>query len=533
MGYLQGKPNGILYIGNVKWSNDYKHTMLFKNQQARNTFFLSNFTKIKNNVIFYNQNGYIDIKGNIEFIEQYNYCFFVNDSDISNTPYCCFINDYEYIAPQTTRLHIELDVFQMYVYSITFFKCEILRGHVSDDSIGKWNAPEPIGYEKDVFNLISEGSTDWSITWALETTAIPKNTLNLGFEYGGFSPGTNNATGSYFYALGDGKNETPALHDILQDFLQGELINRSHIDDVVGLTAIPLWAWRIALDNGIISGDYTDTYLLYKSNPLLTRMENINYNPKQLASGYVPKNNKLFTSLAKELLIHNKNGLNIPLLPELFNDDVQNGITQPFLVFRMKPLNSNSIKGSILNYQNNKSEFEIPYNATLQTGMNVNTGVQGALNRLKGVLNIAGNVGLASVAPTPLTIGGATASVFTEVSNAFGGQGKQFGNCSDITSISPEFITPQVWDISPTFDKCKIIDDYLTLYGYAINQIDNVNKWLNTRKIFNYIQTNNINLSVQAPTNYENKLKDIFNNGVTLWHSYNDFGNYEADNTII
>ena len=55
MSYLSNptSPNGKLYVGNVKWSNDYKHVMLFASASARNSFFTTNLTKIKENVIYY------------------------------------------------------------------------------------------------------------------------------------------------------------------------------------------------------------------------------------------------------------------------------------------------------------------------------------------------------------------------------------------------------------------------------------------------------------------------------------------------
>lgn len=112
MSYKSGSPNGTLYAGNVKWSNDYKHVMLFSSQSVRNDFMVSQLSKLKNNVIYYNPNRYIDVAGKLQNAESYNYVFYTNDSDISNTKYCCFVTNYEYIAPDTTRLYIELDVFQ-------------------------------------------------------------------------------------------------------------------------------------------------------------------------------------------------------------------------------------------------------------------------------------------------------------------------------------------------------------------------------------------------------------------------------------
>lgn len=124
MSYLNGNPNGKLYVGAVKWSNDYTHVMLFSGKTARNTFMTNHLSIISNEIMFINPNGYIDVKGEIADVENLNYCYYTNDSDISNTPYCCFITNFEYITPKTTRLFIELDVFQMYHYD------KIGRAHV-------------------------------------------------------------------------------------------------------------------------------------------------------------------------------------------------------------------------------------------------------------------------------------------------------------------------------------------------------------------------------------------------------------------
>ena len=61
MSYANGNPNGKLYVGNVKWSNDYKNVMLFDTRIKRNEFLESHLTLLKENVIFINPNRYVDI----------------------------------------------------------------------------------------------------------------------------------------------------------------------------------------------------------------------------------------------------------------------------------------------------------------------------------------------------------------------------------------------------------------------------------------------------------------------------------------
>ena len=76
MAYLQGKPNGKLWVGNVKWSSDYKHIMLFNSESARNTFFKEHLKLIETDRVYFEHNGQIKIDGDINNIEHCNYCVF-------------------------------------------------------------------------------------------------------------------------------------------------------------------------------------------------------------------------------------------------------------------------------------------------------------------------------------------------------------------------------------------------------------------------------------------------------------------------
>lgn len=56
------------------------------------------------------------------------------------------MTNYEYIAPDTTRLYIELDVFQMIIYSTSFYQSYIERAIISKsaDNANINYSPEPI-----------------------------------------------------------------------------------------------------------------------------------------------------------------------------------------------------------------------------------------------------------------------------------------------------------------------------------------------------------------------------------------------------
>lgn len=72
------------------------------------------------------------------------------------------------------------------------------------------------------------------------------------------------------------------------------------------------------------------------------------------------------------------------------------------------------------------------------------------------------------------------------------------------------------------------VDDYFTRYGYLINEVKK--PLLHNRKNFDYIQTADIDLVGAVPTEDLEELCSIFNNGVTLWHNPETFGDYNVDN---
>lgn len=74
------------------------------------------------------------------------------------------------------------------------------------------------------------------------------------------------------------------------------------------------------------------------------------------------------------------------------------------------------------------------------------------------------------------------------------------------------------------------------MYGYKQNKVLPIFNMTRSRYYFNYIKTIGCNITGDIPRKYLNKLKSIFDNGVTLWHAdrdiiiqeYNNGDNYEV-----
>lgn len=120
---------------NVPWNSDYRDVVRFANQGALDTYLL-------------NQNGGITsigrtyakatqpVKLSLPFdaVYRYNYLRVYNPAqpvpgDTARAFYY-FITDVQYIAPMTTQVTVQLDVFQTFGYDVTFGNCYIERGHI-------------------------------------------------------------------------------------------------------------------------------------------------------------------------------------------------------------------------------------------------------------------------------------------------------------------------------------------------------------------------------------------------------------------
>lgn len=75
----------------------------------------------------------------------------------------------------------------------------------------------------------------------------------------------------------------------------------------------------------------------------------------------------------------------------------------------------------------------------------------------------------------------------------------------------------------------QIIDEYFDMYGYATNRVKVPN--INNRPNWNYVKTIGCNMTGENISQEDiQTLKNMFDNGITLWHNTNNFLNYSANN---
>ena len=528
--------NGVLYIGSVPWGSDYKNVWLASTRKAHYDYFVRKLKRIEAHIVFAHPNAYIDVKGDIGSLNTVNYLMFSNSTDIEESNlYHCFVNSYEYLSPQTTRLYIELDVFQQYIWDTTFNECYIERAHISksDDYVGANLESEPVSavpsVTRNINNVFSED--DWQPQWVLHTTSY-FNSGTKKYEYGGLSE--YNTFGEYGKYIDSKSDLTNLLEDygrksmddviddvsidwkkILNAFLSGGTSSagmtaitsatsiaelQDHRDELIGMYAIPKWARE--------STPWATNNRITKSSPLSLR--------NNLACGYTPRNKKLLSSVYKAYILYSRNGTILSFKPEVFKKT-------PSCICSCIPMGTSKVNIYISNYDDMRNSYKsIPYSCERRIGYDSNTGLNKTLNVLNAVTAMANSTKSGNF------IGSFLPGI--NAIDAMGEQGTTVGSNGELIDIVDGQSALRWADVSPTYNECVHIDKYFDMYGYSQNTIGNPLSNMRTRSEWNYVKTKDISLSVGAPEEFINKLKEIFNNGVRVWHNINHFGDYNYPN---
>lgn len=576
-------PQSEIRLFNVPWQPNDNNWLLWDDNSSQDAGFTAYFNSQLNKYSGTNYNiikeGVIKIDCNSYKINKFNYMMFKNpDIDSARTWWYAFIDRIEWLSYNTCAVHYHLDAWQCYQHSITFKKCFIERAHVPrtatvndwlPDVAGNYLAPEPISVSPQVEREISDFSStggdnpetlDWTPTWVLHSTSKYENGKykysgdgsgqTLTAEYGRFvssvsdvqsvianygrkSPeeiandvgatSGNETFSDWCEAIFSGQ----ALQDVIDSVRATTSIAdlQDHRNELIGLYAIPSWV------KGSSSG--------WASNSIVHKNINISLNPDTLAvrkeiqgvmTAYEPKNKKMLTSLCKGYALYTRNGFKLPLKPELFTSD------NPIIGLYGHQLGTDSYLIHIGSYRNSTDAWHrLNYSCQSRIGYDANTGLDKTLNQLSTAIGAIGTV--AGVAENSATgnwqgvISGAGNAVNNSrnMIDALGQRGVNTGSSGNLLSITGNRPIPTLVDVSPNWAECEYIDDYLSVYGYSIEEIKTVN--ITSRSSWNYMKVSKLNAQINAPDEYASVIKNAFESGVHIWHtSIANVGNFGLSN---
>ena len=133
--FTKWAPNTKITLTNVPWNNDYRDVWRPDTQADLDNYIdevAESVDITQTSLAKFGQKVRVGIPFNTA--AKYNYLRASNplspiDGDVQRN-YYYFVTGYEYVNPSTTVLNLQLDVWQTYIYDVTFGQCYIERGHL-------------------------------------------------------------------------------------------------------------------------------------------------------------------------------------------------------------------------------------------------------------------------------------------------------------------------------------------------------------------------------------------------------------------
>lgn len=488
--------------------------LTFNNIESQTNYFLSLPSINVDNFTYQRKDYTIRYGACIDDIITFNYVMYQNDV-YSDKWFYAYITDMKWINDKMTEITIKTDVFQTWQFDMEFKTSFIEREHVNNDAIGLHTVPENVETGDYIVDDIY-GDTHLTelaivVAYSEKLDVTITNNRNL---YGGI------LSGLYYRAF----NNTTAGINALNTFINS-YDEAGKSDAIISIFMLPKTLCGIVdgtVDVPITSSTEPYTYTLSYEKP--TSLDS-----------YTPKNKKLLTYPYQYALVSNNCGGSNIYKYELFsgnniNFEVSASVT-PSGSIRLVPQNYKNVwqdetesltggKYPICNWNS-----DVYTNWLTQNGVNIGLGIAGSV--------LSTGVGIATLNPV------ATASGVLGIASSIGqvyehslipDAIKGNVNNGDVVSGAERntFIT---YKMCIKNEYAKIIDDFFSMYGYKVNSVKIPN--LTGRKNWNYVKTIGATIHGYFPDNDLKELKQMFDNGVTLWHNPNTFLDYSQSNNII
>lgn len=468
---------------------------------------------------------------------RYNYVSYKNEA-YANKTFFAYVKNMRYVNDGMTEIEIETDPYQTWQFDLIYRRCFVEREHVSNDSVGLHTIPENLELGEYILaqdpismswsGTHGTGSHDWGLCVAITgSQGRSVNNMYTGLSY-------------RFFKYISGEGEAWALLNL---YISDEL---SGMDDIIQA----IFPYPVDMLDSYI--DWTQTigstgfhYGFLKNNSWKTDAFDCGlYNPEFVSRNgtadnpYNPINNKLKIYPYRYLMVTNNNGGNIIYRFEDFTNNNPSfqlyGALVPGLSILSVPCN---YKGTQYNYSESLVGAKVPLaswssdmytNWLVQNGVNENLASTTSYEDAKMNYNIGQVPLIGGLASKYLGIVNSMAEVWQHKVVPYGSRGNLNGG--DI-NFSLSNIDYKAYNFTIKREYAQIIDRYFNMYGYKVNNVKVPE--IHSRKNWNFIKTIDCNFSGDIPGDDLVKLRQMFDNGITLWHNPNTFLDYSQSNYII
>lgn len=480
----------------IPWDRQYKHVRLFGSKSAAITYCQGKavYTTTTAKPIRDNKVSLPLTQGFT--LDDCNYIVY-NNPQLHDFWVLAFITESRYVSATVTEIVFEIDVFQTYFYSCTLSQCYVKRHHWSrsSDIIGANTLPEPVSAGTDTTytrNSINYGATS---TGNVDTGMALYHTYHNQIPEGATIPleigGTTRFISNVFSGVKVYADEGAQVQADIES-----LIENGFESSIVSIYMCPAFC----RNNG--GADVTAEY--------------------QAAFGsWMPRNNKMFTKQFCSAVLTDNTGANVELFYELAAGNNIHVHVRGLLA------NYPAVYAFLQNYDNQSNN----YNVGIVNTNFPQCAVSG--NAYQAFLNSNGSkIAIGALSSTLTTIGGIltqdigkTVGGELGIASSVGGLlDKRRADESVIGSLNSDGVNYavnknriDVLQKGMDLDSAKAADDFMSIYGYTTNDVVTPN--LNTRNLWNYVETTDCNVIGDVAYNVREKLNDIFNSGVFIWHT--------------
>ena len=562
-------PDTDIKFLHVPLSLDNKNQLTFSNAKAQANYFEDCMKFEYDNVSYLRENGIIRLNKNYDECYNINYVMYKNNT-FPNKWFYAFIVDKTYVNENRTDIKIITDVFQTWQFDITFEDSFVEREmcDTSDDIPGNNLIPEGLETgETQIQDVVNISDLDPIAVVAFSGDKVM------------FSMGSGETTINQNGVILNGMPIACAfLYCEINAFpiLIQSINNAGNGDKIVSAFTVPRLAISNFLTNDRKIGEVVgteETYTIYAfmgsalgtiTNKYKQDIKTITvFNTPSNLDGYSPHNKKLltypycyfgintpnssqkiyrfedFSSSSHQFTVMSEINPNptVVLIPKNYRNNESYSMQDicaingyPTLATVTDVFNTWLAQNSnIVNLQMQQEQYNYEVSAIkggldmassmltlgLSNDMSLITGISKSALDMQSldknhefyIKNIMAQVERQSLLPDTVNLSSSNATLV--------GYGLIDNSIFNLYTIRREF--------------AESIDNYFDMYGYATNKLKVPN--INNRPNWNYVKTQGLNITGENISQEDiQTLKNMFDNGITLWHNTNNFLNYSADN---
>lgn len=547
-------PNPIssLTLYNCKLERSGHKTIDFSSAAARDSYFSSSnalatitHTAFNGNATYIREHDVITVGINADVLDAagVNYCRFINPQAGNFFRYC-FIDQVEYVAPETSRLHIRIDAFVNNIGSINYNQCFVEREHVANDTRGLHTLPEDIPHENmvcnsvlyDMVSSISARTENVFNSHYLAAIFMTEPVFTSEGNYDGFIGG--NANCAYIIApeqVADLGKFVEYLTDINKaNAIIGIIPLLRGLTDVTEVNIPPDVATEIGTNKVYLISDGSNSETSLSIYSSFTTLD-----------GYTPHNNKLFTYPFNYMELESSSGQNAIIeyekIGSTYNfNQTYSATLSPTLT--VTPVHYNGESNSIAKVVSFSQWSPIAYNIdTFSQWYAQNKNVvdmtlyMKAGNIVKSGIGALGAKSYAQAGSSAIQVLDSTAGAMEWLASIKDMQRRPDEMKGTLCGNAALYAAKggiKILDMCIKAEYAELIDRYFDMFGYNVSL--NKTPQVSSRVHYNYCKTIGSNVYGAIAEDQKEMIDRLFNDGITVWHmsSGATYGVYDTSNSI-